>query len=277
MTQDHIDFCLATVQDMEASLAALRETLTSTGGNVRRAEPLWRSYLPKEQPSSPVNLIDPRIPETSMSPSIEDDSWDSVQLGVVSQTNKSASPTFRGDFMACGDFMDEAIRHESDEASCSSGEETSSSEEEPIELEFSEYSWFSWAKEVIKHAPALHPDHKIRIFWNMFGLLCILFEAFNIPLVLAFDYQATGYMLAVLALVDLYFILDLPMNFLTGYVAENGKVVMSKRIMGSACLSMVAEVCAYAQDRTQLLGVVTIRDKQHTTDDSQKIANGSSR
>mmetsp|Transcript_44727 Transcript_44727/g.118658 ORF Transcript_44727/g.118658 Transcript_44727/m.118658 type:complete len:814 (-) Transcript_44727:242-2683(-) len=209
MLQCQLEICLAQVHEMETSLAVLRQTLTCNGAKVKAGNTVWKSCLASQ-------------PEFSRD-SIERHSTTSYQTSCKSLDG--AFPCLP----SCGDFLDEAIRHEdSDEASSSS-----SSEEEAPELEFSVYSWFFGAKELIKHAPTLHPDHKIRIFWNLFGLLCILFEAFNIPLVLAFDYEATGLMLAVLAFVDLYFILDLPMNFLTGYVAENGKVVMSKRKIAS--------------------------------------------
>jgi len=68
--------------------------------------------------------------------------------------------------------------------------------------------------------PIFHPESATRLIWNFIGFLFIVFEAFLIPLYIAFDYNPTGWMMVVVSVVDIYFIADVAFSFFTGYFDE---------------------------------------------------------
>jgi len=77
--------------------------------------------------------------------------------------------------------------------------------------------------------PIVFPESKLRIAWLLVGFTFIVAEAYLIPLIVAFNIQATTedeVFFTLMSLINSYFILDIPMNFLTGYVDNRGDVVM---------------------------------------------------
>jgi CRP-like cAMP-binding protein len=84
--------------------------------------------------------------------------------------------------------------------------------------------------------PIFHPEADIRLIWNLMGFLFIVFEAFLIPLYIAFDYEASGIMMLVVSIVDTYFLIDLFFNFLTG-LSVDGVTELSPKIIAKQYLT----------------------------------------
>ena len=74
----------------------------------------------------------------------------------------------------------------------------------------------------------MHPDGHVHNAWNLVGLVCIFFEVFSIPFQLCFGVapQYPSIYWWVCSVMDLYFVLDVPMIACTGIKDKSGKVVM---------------------------------------------------
>mmetsp|Transcript_51933 Transcript_51933/g.121570 ORF Transcript_51933/g.121570 Transcript_51933/m.121570 type:complete len:958 (-) Transcript_51933:139-3012(-) len=77
--------------------------------------------------------------------------------------------------------------------------------------------------------PILYPESKLRVAWLLIGFVFIIAEAYLIPLIVSFDIQATTddeAFFTLMSFINTYFIFDVPINFLTGYVDNRGEIVM---------------------------------------------------
>lgn len=64
----------------------------------------------------------------------------------------------------------------------------------------------------------LQPDGKIRIGWDLVGMLFILYELLMIPLKISFDFDTTGFVDGFEWLIDIFFFSDIILNFNTGTI-----------------------------------------------------------
>ena len=64
----------------------------------------------------------------------------------------------------------------------------------------------------------------LKIVWDWFVLLFILYTASAVPFVICFNYDSVS-MIAVDCLVDLFFFLDIILNFHTSYIGLDGEVI----------------------------------------------------
>jgi len=83
-----------------------------------------------------------------------------------------------------------------------------------------------WVRTSIGRIPMLHPDSRFLVMWLLIGFTFIIFEAFSIPLSLAFSIKAAGGYFWFVSVINSYFLVDIPINFFSGYVDGNGSLTM---------------------------------------------------
>jgi len=74
--------------------------------------------------------------------------------------------------------------------------------------------------------PVMYPNSTYSFTWLMFGVLCVVYESFAVPLQLAFEMNFDGVLFAIASVINAYFMLDLMVTFSTGYVTPEGVMVM---------------------------------------------------
>lgn len=79
------------------------------------------------------------------------------------------------------------------------------------------------------HMPTLHPEHGWLLVWNLLGFVLLIYVSFAIPVFAVFDGAAAimsndAFFLFSCA-VDLYFIVDMLLQFFTAYTDANGTLV----------------------------------------------------
>ncbi len=62
-----------------------------------------------------------------------------------------------------------------------------------------------------------HPDSSFKIFWNIIGMIFIIYQSVMIPFIITFDYTPSQSMGYLQNLQDFYFILDILVSFNTGF------------------------------------------------------------
>lgn len=83
--------------------------------------------------------------------------------------------------------------------------------------------------------PMIHPETKQRLLWVMIGLFFTVLDAFSVPFQLAFEKIPEGIVLRSFA--NLYYLCDIPLNFLTGFQDDVGVVHMSPSTVAKTYLS----------------------------------------
>eukprot|EP00929_Paragymnodinium_shiwhaense_P053315 TRINITY_DN26678_c0_g3_i1.p1 TRINITY_DN26678_c0_g3~~TRINITY_DN26678_c0_g3_i1.p1 ORF type:complete len:947 (-),score=182.98 TRINITY_DN26678_c0_g3_i1:199-3039(-) len=68
--------------------------------------------------------------------------------------------------------------------------------------------------------PMIYPDSQRLLVWTGIGIFYIVFEAFAIPFNIAFDWEAAGWSFLFVSSMDLYFIIDICLTFITAYRNE---------------------------------------------------------
>jgi len=82
------------------------------------------------------------------------------------------------------------------------------------------------------YMPILHPESSIRVFWILFGLIFITFEIFAIPFYIAFniDPQLGDGLFVWGSVINIYFLLDILLTFMTGHVdGRTGMLMLSPK------------------------------------------------
>jgi CRP-like cAMP-binding protein len=73
--------------------------------------------------------------------------------------------------------------------------------------------------------PVLHPDGKFRLRWDVAQVVALAYVSLMVPMRLGFDWSAVGVWYAVETALDLYFFLDIFVNFLTAlYRRDEGHI-----------------------------------------------------
>lgn len=73
----------------------------------------------------------------------------------------------------------------------------------------------------------IYPNSQYRNVWNVCCVLCILYNAVEVPMNIAFTYEQSGGLLAMDIIIDLFFVADLILNFLTAYYDERLNLITS--------------------------------------------------
>mmetsp|Transcript_28414 Transcript_28414/g.45627 ORF Transcript_28414/g.45627 Transcript_28414/m.45627 type:complete len:872 (+) Transcript_28414:93-2708(+) len=76
---------------------------------------------------------------------------------------------------------------------------------------------------------ALRPDSQGRLAWMFAGLILTIYEAFAIPLYLSFEIESTGALFWFTSITNTYFIMDIPLQFLTGFLDGRGILILDLR------------------------------------------------
>lgn len=75
--------------------------------------------------------------------------------------------------------------------------------------------------------PILHPESTFRLAWIVAGSLFIVYESFNLPYCIAFDDQPQGFFSTVEAVLRIYFLMDIFLNFFIGHMDTTGRVLIT--------------------------------------------------
>lgn len=94
--------------------------------------------------------------------------------------------------------------------------------------------------------PVFHPESKFKLAWLFVGFLFIVFEAMVIPAFLAFELSAEGPLYGVMSFIDAFFLADICLQFLFGYLDKNGIVVIDPRTLARSYVTtwLFADVVA---------------------------------
>ncbi|KAF4699516.1 hypothetical protein FOZ62_021240, partial [Perkinsus olseni] len=63
----------------------------------------------------------------------------------------------------------------------------------------------------------VYPDGRFRLTWDVAGLLFIVYQGFVVPYTLSFETELRGFLADMDKCIDLYFMSDIALNFVTGY------------------------------------------------------------
>ena len=74
----------------------------------------------------------------------------------------------------------------------------------------------------------LHPDSSIRLFWDIVTALFVLVLIWLVPFYIGFETWKSKPMSVLSTIMDVWFIIDVFLNFRTGYV-DHGATVMDKK------------------------------------------------
>jgi len=73
--------------------------------------------------------------------------------------------------------------------------------------------------------PVFHPDHDFLMMWNCMGFVFLVYLFFALPVYMAYDTAPQGLMFIWASVMDTFFILDVCLNFGTGYMDKGGTLV----------------------------------------------------
>ena len=76
----------------------------------------------------------------------------------------------------------------------------------------------------------IQPDNVYKSVWDLGGLFIILYQAILIPYRISFEVDARGFFGVLETLFDIYFMLDIALNFFTGLEIK-GKVILNHKII----------------------------------------------
>lgn len=81
--------------------------------------------------------------------------------------------------------------------------------------------------------PIIHPEAKMRLIWMLIGFMFIIYEAYAIPVYLAFQIDASesGSLYAFISVVNAYFLIDILVTFCTGYNDQMGLLVLDPSLI----------------------------------------------
>ena len=72
------------------------------------------------------------------------------------------------------------------------------------------------------------PDHIIRACWDIVLFVMIVYQSIFLPMRISFEMPTTDFSFNLEFLIDLFFIMDIPFNFNTGYYNEKGHLIMRR-------------------------------------------------
>lgn len=87
----------------------------------------------------------------------------------------------------------------------------------------------SWVPRPNLRALVMKPDTKVRLVWLLLQFLLIMYEIFTMPLYLAFEIQPGRGLSIVILVVNVYFMMDILVTFFTGFLNDDGVLVMSPK------------------------------------------------
>lgn len=94
----------------------------------------------------------------------------------------------------------------------------------------------------------LHPDGNVRAVWDVLGLFFIMSETYAIPFFIAFRVDFSGNLFLWCSIVNVFFLTDICMSFITGYRIAEGRYEMRvsriapKYIRGTLAIDCLASI-----------------------------------
>jgi hypothetical protein len=70
-----------------------------------------------------------------------------------------------------------------------------------------------------------HPDRGVKVKWDVFFVVLIIYTAVTVPYKIGFDVEFTGLLYVLDTVVDVAYVLDMVLSFRTGYFDKRGKPV----------------------------------------------------
>lgn len=68
----------------------------------------------------------------------------------------------------------------------------------------------------------VRPESPVRVVWDLLGLAFVLYETYAIPFYIAFSTTFSGALLALVSVINVYFMLDVLASFFTGFRLDDG-------------------------------------------------------
>ena len=105
----------------------------------------------------------------------------------------------------------------------------SAKEENQDEIEEEEIRKLDEIFEVDKPSPGIiHPDNLIKAFWDIIGLVFVLYQSIFAPYRICFNDMANGGIAVFEMIQDFFFMIDILASFNTG-IYKNGSIVMQRK------------------------------------------------
>jgi len=83
----------------------------------------------------------------------------------------------------------------------------------------------------------LHPKGRFRLAWDIISLFLIFYDLFYVPFTLGFNTNSQGFFYVFDIIKDLFFFMDLLLNFTTAYYDKNGNLVRDPKTISKHYVS----------------------------------------
>jgi hypothetical protein len=84
-----------------------------------------------------------------------------------------------------------------------------------------------FSKKKFKRIRPFEPDGNFKSFWDLIGMILVLFEAIVIPYRVAFNVKASASFLTLEYFIDFFFLSDIGLNFYTGFY-KKGNLILKR-------------------------------------------------
>ena len=76
----------------------------------------------------------------------------------------------------------------------------------------------------------VHPESKIRLVWDIVGFSFIFYQILFLPFRICFEEDAEGFLYGLELFIDVFFLLDIGMNFFMGNF-KGGVIIMKRKVI----------------------------------------------
>jgi hypothetical protein len=80
-----------------------------------------------------------------------------------------------------------------------------------------------------KFVPFIHPNHPLKMRWDLLLALMIMYSVISIPFRIAFEFDAEGFAMVVDIIIDIFFALDILVTFRTGYLDVDAEMQYNQK------------------------------------------------
>ncbi|KAM3135294.1 hypothetical protein pb186bvf_012592 [Paramecium bursaria] len=87
----------------------------------------------------------------------------------------------------------------------------------------------------VKTSFVINPNHPLKIFWDFIGMLIIFIQMIEIPIIVTFTFTIDPQTQIFLDIMDYFFMVDIVLNFQTGYFNKGNYVSSRKKILINYC------------------------------------------
>ena len=84
---------------------------------------------------------------------------------------------------------------------------------------------------LINETMILHPKGRFRLVWDLISVLLIFYDLFYVPFTIGFATNANGFLYVFDILKDIFFFMDLILNFITAFYDKNGNLIRVPKII----------------------------------------------